>query len=178
MNKKIIAFILVCLFFTGCKAAEVDTNPRIIDPTIDICPVCRMSVIDEHFAAQAIDNMGNAENFDDIGCLSIFMRRLGDSANENILATYVKDFKTMEWINAQDAYYVQGRIDTPMSFGIVAFKTESSAQEFAQKIEGKQITWEQVLKEKLTIGLDVEFEYEDFDVESLSQGEVVDKEEK
>lgn len=176
MLRKIMFLLIVIIVITGCSA-EIDLTPRTIDPTIDICPVCRMSIIDEHFAAQVIDNQGYVESFDDIGCLSIFMRRLLETgAQEKILALYVKDFETMEWISAQDAYYVQGQIDTPMSFGIVAFSEENTAGQFSKDVEGKLINWEQVLKEKLTIGLDILFEYEEFDVDSLSQGEIVEEE--
>lgn len=176
MQGKIAFLLFICLLTLGCSA-EIDTSPRSIDPTIDICPVCPMSIIDEHFAAQVIDDQGQVHSFDDIGCLSIYMRRLLETGGESsVLAHYVKDFATLEWVKAEEASFVQGQIDTPMSFGIVAFASEAEAQEFVKEVEGKPISWEQVLKEKLTIGLDIEFDYEEFDMENLSQGEVVDRE--
>ncbi|HHY28115.1 MAG TPA: nitrous oxide reductase [Desulfitobacterium dehalogenans] len=157
-----VLIILLCLSLIGCSAGKVAGTPREIDPTIDICPVCRMSVIDEHFAAQIIDSQGRVEIFDDIGCMSIFMRRLETGEKDSIIASYVKDFESMEWLSAQEAFYVQGRIDTPMSFGIVAFAVEGAAQKFAEEVGGKQMTWEQVQTEPLTIGLDIEFNREEW----------------
>ncbi|CDX00249.1 NosL [Desulfitobacterium hafniense] len=173
MRRMIMVLLtLLGLSLIGCGAEEVDITPREIDPTIDICPVCRMSVIDERFAAQSIDSQGQVEIFDDIGCLSIFMRRLGPGEEESILASYVKDFESREWLKAPEAFYVQGRIDTPMSFGIVAFATEEAAQKFAQELEGKRLTWEQVLTEPLTIGLDVDFNLEEFNAQNQEPGEI------
>lgn len=178
MSRKIMVLLtLWCLAFIGCSSGDAAGTPREIDPTIDICPVCRMSVIDEHFAAQIIDSRGQAEIFDDIGCMSIFMRRLEAGAKDSILATYVKDFESKEWLKAREAFYVQGRIDTPMSFGIVAFAAEEAARKFAEEVGGKQLTWEQVLTEPLTIGLDIEFNQEDFNVQNLDTRETQETQE-
>lgn len=179
MRRQIIVFIFICFLLSGCSATEIDTSPRNIDPTIDICPICHMSIIDEHYAAQVIDDQGQVQSFDDIGCLSIYMRRLeAEGLEETVLAAYVKDFESVEWITAEEANFVQGEISTPMSFGIVAFTTEEKAQKFNEHIQGRLLNWEQVLKEKLTIGLDVEFKYEEFDIKELTQEEVLKEEEK
>ncbi|MEM5817315.1 MAG: nitrous oxide reductase accessory protein NosL [Desulfitobacterium hafniense] len=178
MKRKIMAQLtLLCLVLSliGCSAAEAVGTPREIDPTIDICPVCRMSVIDEHFAAQIIDSQGRVEIFDDIGCLSIHIRKMETTEKDSILASYVKDFESLEWISAQGAFYVQGQIDTPMSFGIVAFTREESARKFAEEVGGKQLTWEQLLSEPLTIGLDIEFNQEEFGAQNLETGEKREK---
>ncbi|AGA67730.1 putative lipoprotein involved in nitrous oxide reduction [Desulfitobacterium dichloroeliminans LMG P-21439] len=176
MKRKIMVLLtLWCLALTGCLSAEALGTPQEIDPTIDICPVCRMSVIDEHFAAQIIDTQGQVEICDDIGCLSILMRKMETAAKDSILASYVKDFESLEWIGAQEAFYVQGQIDTPMSFGIVAFATEESARKFTEEVGGKQLTWEQLLSEPLTIGLDIEFNQEEFGAQNLETGEKQEK---
>jgi len=133
-------------------------EPRVIDPTLDDCPVCRMSIIDLRFAGQVINNLGQHENFDDIGCLILYLKRLGLEEERSLGAIYVKDFATTEWAPAKEAFYVQGRIDTPMSFGIVAFKSQEQAEEMAQKIEGKIISWEEVKLVKFDIGFGTETE--------------------
>ncbi|EHQ91321.1 nitrous oxide reductase accessory protein NosL [Desulfosporosinus youngiae] len=167
MKRRMMALVIgLCFSLLGCSAGETDRTPREIDPTIDVCPVCRMTVIDERFAAQTIDSQGQVEIFDDIGCLSIFMRRLEAGKKNGIAAAYVKDFESVEWLSAQEAFYVQGRIDTPMSFGIVAFADEETARKFAEEAGGRQMTWEQVLTEQLTIGLDIEFNQEEFNVQN------------
>lgn len=145
--------LVVVLAVAGC-GNSISVEPRAIDPTLDACPICRMSIIDQRFAGQVIDSLGYVESFDDIGCLVLHLKRLGAEGKQGILATYVKDFGTAEWISAEDAVYVQGRIDTPMSFGIVAFASAEAAGDLAGKIDGQLLLWEEVLQVKFDIGFE------------------------
>lgn len=159
MAKKRILIILCMIGFAflaiGCDGS-VSIEPKVIDPSLDDCPICRMSIIDLRFAGQVINNMGQHESFDDIGCLILYLKRLGSDGQQSLKAVYVKDFASTQWIPAKDAVYVQGRIDTPMSFGIVAFTTEEKAEEMAEKIDGQIISWEEVKEVKFDIGFDSE----------------------
>lgn len=150
----LVAVILVVVMVASGCGNSITAEPRAIDPTLDACPICRMSIIDQRFAGQVIDHLGYAESFDDIGCLVLHLKRLGAGGEQGLLATYVKDFGTTEWISAEDAIYVQGRIDTPMSFGIVAFASAEAAGDLAKKIDGRLLTWEEVLQVKFDIGFE------------------------
>lgn len=149
----VASMLVVVMAATGC-GKSITTEPRDIDPTLDACPICRMSIIDQRFAGQVIDSLGYVESFDDIGCLVLHLKRLGAEGEQGLLAIYVKDFGTTEWISAEDAIYVQGRIDTPMSFGIVAFASEDTAGNLAEKINGQLLMWEEVLQVKFDIGFE------------------------
>lgn len=146
--------MVLCLALAGCAAGHGGTEPHSIDPTLDVCPVCMMSIVDMHFAAQLIDDRGQPVSFDDIGCMALYVKRLGPQWESSVRAVYVKDFHTMEWVPAKEAAYVQGRIDTPMSFGIVAFANIEGAQKFAASTGSRVITWEEVLVAKQTVGFD------------------------
>lgn len=146
--------VMAVMVAAGGCGNGIDTEPRDIDPTLDACPICRMSIIDQRFAGQAIDSLGYAESFDDIGCLVLHLKRLGAQGQQDILAIYVKDFATTRWIPAEEAIYVEGRIDTPMSFGIVAFGSEEEAAELAGQIDGRLLEWKDVLEVQFDIGFE------------------------
>lgn len=147
----VLVLVLPGLLLAGCANSKIE--PQAIDPTIDICTSCKMSIVDMHFAAQCIDGIGQPINFDDIGCMALYIRRLGPGGEQGLKAIYVKDFNTTEWLPAKEAHYVQGRINTPMNFGIIALAREESARDFAKRIGGKELTWEEVLVAKQTVGL-------------------------
>jgi copper chaperone NosL len=94
-----------------------------------------MSISEKRYAAELIDEQGEAYKFDDIGCLANFLKQKNNDGS--IRATFVMDFEQREWLKAEDAFYARSsQFKTPMSGGIVAFKNESNAQAAATKYEG------------------------------------------
>lgn len=152
MYRKLGAVILILLLsLTGC--ASVDYSPRPIDSSLDICSSCNMTISDNHFAGEIITKAGQAEKFDDLGCLALYLKKHSQEQELKDAAIYVIDYDTLEWIPAKDASYVQGAaISTPMSYGIAAFDSQESAQTFAQKFSGmKVMEWQEVLSSKQVI---------------------------
>lgn len=152
LRRLLFILVLGCLALAGCSGKQREVGPRPIDPTVDICSSCKMNIVDMHFAAQLIDGMGQTVSFDDIGCMALYVKKLGSGGEQNLKALYVKDFNTLEWIPVSEACYVQGRVDTPMSSGLVAFAGKEEAQELAGRIAGKLLTWEEVRAAKRTVG--------------------------
>lgn len=73
------------------------------------------------------------QHFCDIGDLFAYLK-----ANPAATAdAQVKDFKTGEWINAQQAFYVQSakKFSTPMGWGIAAFKNKPETAEFGDAMD-------------------------------------------
>lgn len=111
----------------SCKSGgNLDQPPRIRYGE-DPCDECFMLINESRFAAGFVTIDGQVKRFDDIGCLLLYQKE----QNENVAHFWVKDFNTQKWLKADDALFVRSdSIQTPMGFGIIAFKTE----EFAQKI--------------------------------------------
>lgn len=152
LRRLLFMLVLGCLAWAGCSGKQGEVGPRPIDPAVDICPSCKMSIVDMHYAAQLIDGRGQTVSFDDVGCMALYVKKLGSGGEQGLKALYVKDFNTLEWVPAGEASYVQGRVDTPMSSGIVAFAGKEEAQELAGRIAGKLLIWEEVLAAKRTVG--------------------------
>ncbi|MCE4957987.1 nitrous oxide reductase accessory protein NosL [Macrococcoides caseolyticum] len=102
------------------------------------CAACNMKVYQKSdalgkYSAQAIGEDGKNYFFDDLFCLLNYERKSG----KKMKAKFVRDYKTLEWINVSDAKFVKGEIKTPMNVGIASFKAEEDAQKFAHQHDTK-----------------------------------------
>jgi len=126
------AFLLtIFLAATGLAAGQaMATPPATLDPAIDACAQCQMSVKDSGFAAQAIADDGRVYWFDDVGCLFAYLA--GDTSIK-IAARYVQDEQTRKWQALEKAFFVQSKeVATPMGYGIHAFASKAAAAGFAK----------------------------------------------
>jgi len=118
-------------------------------PTIhygsDTCDECGMVIAHKKYAAAYYDPIKKQWlKFDDIGCM--LKNLLKNNAKIEII--YVTDYKEEKLIDAFTAYYVVAdphEVWTPMSTGIVAFKSRSDAETFANEHNGSVYTWEELL---------------------------------
>lgn len=88
-----------------------------------------MAISDQRFAAEIIDEHGEAFKFDDIGCMFDFMEQRTDV---KINGRFVKDFETKEWIPYEKAVIVDTDVRTPMGSGKLAFADAGRAQAFRE----------------------------------------------
>ena len=112
------------------------------------CAFCNMEVYGhDHtmgaFTAQAITQSGERVFFDDSGCLLNYERK----TEEEYLASWVRDYATNEWIEADQAVAVQSDIATPMKYGYAFFSDDSQAETFISENEAlnpSSVTWENI----------------------------------
>ena len=122
----------VWLFIALAGCVSNETKPIDIYPE-DICSTCRMAFSDHRFASEIINDKTEVFKFDDIGCMMQFK----DSEDDlKIIAMYLKDYDTREWIRYERAFIVETNVRTPMGSGKVAFADSSKAVEF-QKMHPK-----------------------------------------
>ncbi len=108
------------------------------------CPVCGMfPARSPDWAAQVIFDNGDAQFFD--SPLSLFMylqdveRYSPGRSADRIVARYVTDVPSRQWVDAASAWYVHGSsAQGPMRAGnLPAFATRADAQAFAQRRGGR-----------------------------------------
>lgn len=135
--------ILVSLIVQqGCAAKR--TQPVALAPD-DMCSYCKMAISEKRYAAELIDQDGQAFKFDDIGCLVNFVRN--NTNKIKIAGQFVIDFNDREWLKADDAYYVHSaELNTPMNGQIIAFKNETAAREAADKYRGKILRFQDLFR--------------------------------
>ncbi|NSL51662.1 nitrous oxide reductase accessory protein NosL [Bacillus sp. P2(2020)] len=127
--------LITLLFLATACGNEQSYEPRDVNPDIDACEVCNMSVAHVDFATQIIEKDGTVHMYDDIGCMVKYLNSEGK--NIDIAATYVRDYETLEWVEYEKAYYAyHPEFWTPMAYGVVSFAEKERAEAFVAN-EGK-----------------------------------------
>ena len=109
----------------------------------DMCDYCRMAISEKRYAAELINTEGQAFKFDDIGCMTNFVRKNTLKAS----AYFVMDFDERQWLKAEDAYYVRSpELPTPMNGNVVAFKDQSRAQQTADGYHGRMVRFDEIFQ--------------------------------
>lgn len=145
--RRSIVFVFTCdiallLVLVNCQKKSLE--PVAIEAN-DMCSFCRMTISEKRYAAELIDDDGQAFKFDDIGCMANFIKQKRNNAA--IQAAFVMDFDRREWLEAETASYVRSsEFRTPMNGGIVAFKDPSGAQAAVAKYHGTPLTFAEVIK--------------------------------
>ncbi len=122
------AALMLCT--PGCSRRQQPVQPPAIALGQTECTQCGMTINDERFAAAEIVSAADGEEtactFDDIGCLLEYDHR---HADQHVLARYVKDFATRQWLAAQDAAFVRSaQIHSPMGYGLLAAANQTEAE--------------------------------------------------
>lgn len=135
MMKKIGLLLIVGLFVLSGCGQEVSIEPREVNPEIDACEVCNMSVAHVDFATQLIESDGTVHMYDDIGCMVEYVN--GEGQNKEIAGQYVRDFESLEWVPIEQAYHAyHPEFWTPMAYGVVSFSSKERAEDYIKQ-EGK-----------------------------------------
>lgn len=130
MNKVWIVLLFIGLLI-GCSNASLE--PAAIDVNVESCAACNMGINDVTHATQVIFSDGKSDVYDDIGCMIAAFKENED----NIGTGYVHDYLTEEWIDMNEATYVQdANIMTPMNYGIIAFHSSDEAINFQSENGG------------------------------------------
>jgi copper chaperone NosL len=129
----------LAFLFSSC----VSDGPQTININKDNCAHCKMTIAEEHFAAELITEKGRVYKFDDISCLFAFRK---DNEDKKMKNTYVHYYPgTNELISAETAFYIKSsELRSPMAGNIAAFKTEAEANEYKLKLKGEFFDWNSV----------------------------------
>jgi copper chaperone NosL len=132
---RILIFPFLLFAIISCKN-ETEIKPVEILYGQDSCERCKMIISEKTYSAEYLLPRGKTKKFDDIGCM-IHFHYEEESKGDKILAQYVRDYNTGDWIDATKAYFVWSKdIITPMGHGLAAFKDEESARRLARKVDG------------------------------------------
>jgi copper chaperone NosL len=114
----------------------------------DACAHCRMYISQPGFAGELRNTGGVLTKYDDIGCLLRAMVALHHEVPE----AWVEDHDGGGFVPLLSASLVRSdRIETPMRYGIVAFKDEGAARTFARAQGGEVLALEDMLRQPARI---------------------------
>lgn len=136
-----------CLALLPLLWGAAAVTPAPLLPEADECAHCRMSVENEHLAAQLIAADGAALKFDELGCMVDFVKAKG-RAWPKPRAIFVKDFKTTSWLPLERATLVKSTYPTPMRHGLLAFSSLAAAKALDVKHHGRPTSWRALVEGK------------------------------
>lgn len=139
--------LAVVLVLAGCGDGS-STGPPDIQFGRDVCDTCHMIISEPRFASAYRDAGGEAFVFDDLSEMLEHIAAAGEAPADD--RVWVHDYGTEEWLDAPSAWYVLADVETPMGGGIVAFREETDARQFAGEHDGEVLTWPDVMQQAAT----------------------------
>ena len=137
--KRFVLFLIILLALAGILSACGNASAEPVEITLDIdkCYTCHMGIEDLQAAAQSILTDGTPRFFDDIGCMLVYL----DETNDDVAISYVKDHLTSKWMDVSKGYFIHDHtIETPMSYGFIAFSSEEAALQFGADHGGELLS--------------------------------------
>lgn len=150
MKKISSLLVMVLVLALVACGKEQSFEPAKINPEVDVCDICNMSIAEENYATQIISKEGDVYKFDDIGCMYEFINKDQKITKEEIAKQYVRDMNSGKWLEAKDAHYAyEKEFWTPMAYGVVVFKKQEDAEKYAQEQgKGELYDFEQLSQHK------------------------------
>ncbi|RAK18401.1 NosL protein [Anoxybacillus vitaminiphilus] len=136
---------------TAAKEANDSTAVQHEEPNENtVCAFCNMKVYTKEeemgkFTAKLVKADGETLFFDDIGCMLNYERDMEVKNNKK----YVRDYKTYDWVEMNEATVVKADIQTPMKYGFAFFKDKTEAESYVKEntnLHAALSNWEQVEK--------------------------------
>lgn len=137
-------FFSFVILLTSCSK-----GPRPIAYGKEECTFCKMTIMDKRFGCQIMNTKGKAYSFDDLSCLVGYLQT-DIIQQKDIAGIYVPDYlgdNSLHLANGLQFVASEG-FRSPMAGNIAAFTNADSASEYAQKMSGKKVAWNQILKDE------------------------------
>lgn len=143
IRKGIVMLLVSPLFLSACN-----TGPQTINPGVDNCYFCKMTISDIRFAAEIVTKKGKVYKFDDMHCLLTFLRS-DMIGKEQVGDVYVTSYSGGHpLINVKDALLLKANdLRSPMGGNIAAFDNRDSMAFVMKKYPGNTCTWNELSKQ-------------------------------
>lgn len=139
--KSIASLIFILLILPGCSV-----EPKPIPYGEANCAHCNMTVADNRFGAELINDKGKPYFFDSTECLAAFINEQPE-LGKNAAYLMVTDFTNPnQLIEAPKAHFLQSReLPSPMGMFLTAVADEATAKKMQQEHGGRLLNWDQVV---------------------------------
>ena len=141
LSQFLCGFILLVFSLTGCAV-----EPQEIPFGQANCTHCSMTVADNRYAAELVNDKGKAFFFDSAECLMAYVH---EQPEQGEIAAYlmVSDFtKPGELTDARSASFLQTEaLPSPMGFYMNAVADKVAAIKMQQEYGGRLLTWKEAV---------------------------------
>jgi copper chaperone NosL len=134
------AAVLIMVFCSSCG-----TGPQPIQFGKDACDFCKMTILDQRFGGEVITKKGKAYKFDDIHCITSFLK--SKQSEKNTLAgIYLLEYATQkEFVQANESFLLQSNdLHSPMGSNTAAFMSEANREQCKQQVNGTIVQWNEL----------------------------------
>lgn len=133
--------LLIILLLAGCKV-----EPQPIAYGEVNCAHCQMTVSDNRYGAELVNDKGKAFFFDSAECLAAYLQG-NPEIREKAAFVLVTDFtRPNELIDARSANFIQSKeLPSPMGMFLTAVADQETAAKMHQEVGGRLLDWEQAL---------------------------------
>ncbi|RCR70832.1 nitrous oxide reductase accessory protein NosL [Larkinella punicea] len=146
-KKSVSGPIVSALFLAGVVTQGCRVQPEPIHYGKDACEHCKMTIVDQKFAAEIVTQKGKSFKFDDVACLVNYLTE--SKVSEADLAFILVDQynKPGELVDARQAVYVSGDgIRSPMMGNTAAFPDAEAARAARTELAAAKLrTWHDLL---------------------------------
>lgn len=110
------------------------------------CTHCNMTVSDNRYGAELVNEKGKAHFFDSAECLLAYVNE-NQEQGKNAAFLLVTDFtKPGELTAARNAHFLQSKkLPSPMGMFLTALTNKATATDMQQEYGGKLLTWNEAL---------------------------------
>lgn len=135
-------FIILLTVYSSCSV-----KPEPIKYGKDNCNYCKMTITDNRFASELLTNKGKIYKFDEISCMLAFASEQ-ELDSTKINGMYITDYcPNNNLINKNSMIFMlSDSLKSPMGGNVAAFSSKDSLKKYSDKISGKTLTWDEVIK--------------------------------
>ena len=139
--------IIAGWLFILCLAVSCAPEQKPIPYGAANCAHCNMTVADNRYGAELVNDKGKAFFFDSIECLMAYVNEQPEQS-DNVAFLLVSNFnKPGELIDAQNAQYLQSKeLPSPMGMYLTAVADKAAATKMEQEYGGRLLTWNEAVK--------------------------------
>lgn len=110
----------------------------------DACAHCKMTIVDDRYAAELVTDKGRVYKFDDVICMKQYAAaQQTEGTNLLFVVPYLKN--QSEPLPAGEAFYLKHEFfKSPMNGNFAAFADEIEAQSLMDSLSATAVRWEQI----------------------------------
>lgn len=142
MIKK-ISTVLIALIMVISWSCSVEPQP--INYGTDACEFCKMTIVENRWAAEIVTDKGKAYKYDAIECMMNYMNR-NDISSDGLALLLVDDYsKPGDLIDATKAtYIISEAIPSPMGAFLSAFNNADAAKKTVAEKGGEVFDFQEL----------------------------------
>jgi copper chaperone NosL len=144
MRRLIQNLLLVAMVLTLLAACQVEPKPIAYGEVN--CAHCHMTVSDNRYGAELVNDKGKPFYFDSAECLAVYLQENPELAEKAAYVLVTDYTRPNELIDAQSANFLQSKeLPSPMGMYLTAVSDKSTATKMQQEVGGRLLNWEQAM---------------------------------